>query len=265
MTAGDELPELLNIARRAAVIAGEVIMPIYRENFGVELKADGTPVTEADRRAEEVMREFIERECPGHGILGEEFPEKQGTSSYRWLLDPIDGTKSFVHRVPLFGTLVSLERDEEPVIGVIACHAAGETVYAATGHGAFRAGERIHVSTVDSFEAATVLATSPQGMHLYQPRAFDVLANRARLLRSWGDCYGYLMVACGRAEIMLDPIMNRWDASALFPVIREAGGAITTWDGQSTVGDSVAASNGVLHAELLAVLASDGGPREAAG
>jgi histidinol phosphatase-like enzyme (inositol monophosphatase family) len=256
MTGEAELAEYLRIARRAAVVAGEVIMPLFRSGFGVELKADGTPVTDADRRAEEAMREFLARECPGHAVLGEEFGETPGATNYRWLLDPIDGTKAFVHRVPLFGTLVSLERDEVPIVGVIACHAAGETVSAATGLGAFLGDTPIHVSPVADFDEATVLLTSTRGVLERNAAALDTLHRRARLLRTWGDCYGYLAVATGRAEIMLDPIMNRWDASALYPVILEAGGAITTWTGDAGIGDSVAASNGLLHRELLQILAS---------
>ena len=124
----DELGELLAIARRAATIAGEAIMPLYEAGIVAELKEDRTPVTVADRSAELAMREFLERECPGHGVLGEEFGETLGDGRHRWVLDPIDGTASFIRHVPLFGTLVGLERDGEPVVGVIACHAAGETV-----------------------------------------------------------------------------------------------------------------------------------------
>lgn len=258
MSAGADLADLLAIARRAAELAGEVIMPIYREGFATELKADGTPVTIADRRAEEVMREFIARECPDHAILGEEFGESAGSGRYRWLLDPIDGTKSFVHRVPLFGTLVAVELEETPVVGVIACHAAGETVSAATGLGAWLGGRSISVSAVGRLEDATVLVTSVQGIALHHPGAFRALTERANLLRTWGDCYGYLLVASGRADVMLDPIMNRWDASALYPVIREAGGSITTWSGDTGVGDSVAASNGLFHSELLRLLGLEG-------
>jgi histidinol phosphatase-like enzyme (inositol monophosphatase family) len=264
VSADAELGELLEIARRAAVIAGDVIMPLYRSGFGVELKADGTPVTEADRRAEEAIREFLGRECPGHAIIGEEYGETPGSGPYRWLLDPIDGTKSFVHHVPLFGTLISLERDEVPVVGVIACHAAGETASAAAGHGAFLNGDRIRVSEVANMEEATVLLTTVQGMQRYHGAALEQIHRRAKLVRTWGDCYGYLMVAAGRAEVMLDPIMNRWDASALYPIIREAGGTITTWSGGSEVGDSVAASNGLLHAAVLALLSS-GSTRATAG
>ncbi len=130
-----ELKDLLEIARRAALVAGEVIMPLYNAGTSVELKSDNTPVTIADKNAELAIREFLLRECPSHGVLGEEFPETPGDGRHRWILDPIDGTKSFIHHVPLFGTLIALERDGVPLVGVIACHAVGETASGATGVG----------------------------------------------------------------------------------------------------------------------------------
>jgi histidinol phosphatase-like enzyme (inositol monophosphatase family) len=250
-----ELAELLTVARRAAALAGEVIMPVFHGSFSVETKADRTPVTIADRRAEEVVRTFLEKECPGHGILGEEFGEQQGDGRHRWILDPIDGTKSFIHRVPLFGTLVALERDGQPVIGIIACHAAGETIWAAKGGGAFLNGEQVRVSATASLGDATVLMTSFQGMPRYHARAFDRLTEQADLLRTWGDCYGYLMVASGRADVMLDPVMSLWDVAALKPVLNEAGGKLTTWQGDEALGDSAVATNGVLHPAVLEAIA----------
>jgi histidinol-phosphatase len=252
---GDDLQEFLAIARHAAVIAGEVIMPLYESDLSIELKADRTPVTAADRGAEEAIRHFLERECAGHGILGEEFGETPGTGRYRWVLDPIDGTKSFIHHVPLFGTLIALEEDGVPVVGVIACHATGETASAARGTGAWLNGRQIHVSQTASLADATVSTTSYSRLSTTHPRAYERLTGCAGLLRAWGDCYGYLMVAAGRADVMLDPEMSIWDAAALYPVITEAGGRLTTWEGKDVVGNSVAASNGLLHDELLAILA----------
>ncbi len=246
-----ELADLLAIARRAAAIAGEVIMPLYDQGVTVELKADRTPVTAADRGAEEAIRTFLARECPAHGILGEEFGETPGDGRHRWILDPIDGTKSFIHHVPLFGTLVALERDGEPVIGVIACHAVGETAYAARGLGAFMNGHPARVSTTSSLADATVLMTSFKRMPRHHARAFTNLTERAGLMRTWGDCYGYLMVATGRADAMLDPVMSIWDVAALSPVLSEAGGRLTTWDGSRAIGDSAVATNGTLHGAIL--------------
>lgn len=250
-----DLSELLGVARRAAALAGEAIMPLFGEGVAAELKADGTPVTVADRRAEEVMRAFLGRETPGFGILGEEFGEIPGDGLYRWVLDPIDGTKSFVHRVPLFGTLVALEREGQPVAGVIACHAAGETIWAAHGEGAWLNGRRVHVSRTTSFEEATVLATSPARLYQRSRRGFERFAG-AKLFRAWGDCYGYLLVASGRADVMVDPEMNVWDLAALYPVVEEAGGRITAWDGEPGPGTDSVASNGLLHEGVLAALAT---------
>lgn len=252
-----ELAELLGIARRAAEIARAVIMPLYESGTSVELKEDRTPVTAADRGAEEAMRAFLQRECPTHGVLGEEFGETPGDGRHRWILDPIDGTKSFIHHVPLFGTLVALERDRTPVVGVIACHAAGETAYAAQGLGAFLNGKPAHVSPTAELSAATVSMTSYSQMSRLYPAGFRSLVDGCGLARAWGDCYGYLMVASGRADVMLDPEMSIWDAAALYPVITEAGGRMTTWEGEDRVGGSVIATNGLLHEAVLAALQAE--------
>lgn len=226
-------------------------MPVYRSEFSVETKADRTPVTVADRRAEEAVRRFLQAECPGHGILGEEFGETPGDGRHRWVLDPIDGTKSFIHRVPLFGTLIALERDGVPVVGVIACHAAGETAWGATGLGAYLNGERVRVSETASLAEATVNTTSYSRLAKDHPEGFGRLVASGALLRTWGDCYGYLLVASGRADAMLDPEMNLWDVAALYPIISEAGGRITCWDGSPGPGGSSIATNGVLHESVL--------------
>ena len=237
----------------------DVIMPLYESGTSVELKEDRTPVTAADRGAEEAIREFLLRECPGHGVLGEEFGETFGDGRHRWILDPIDGTKSFIHHVPLFGTLIALERDGIPVVGVIACHAVGETAYAAQGLGAFLNGEPTVVSQTAELAAATISMTSYSSMSRLYPASFRTLVDGCGLARAWGDCYGYLMVASGRADVMLDPEMSIWDAAALYPVITEAGGRMTTWAGEDRVGDSVVASNGLLHEAVLTALRADSG------
>ena len=249
-----ELANLLEIARRAAIVAGEVIMPLYNAGTVVELKSDRTPVTLADRNAELAIREFLARECPGHGVLGEEFGETPGDGRHRWILDPIDGTKSFIHHVPLFGTLVALERDGLPVAGVIACHAVGETASGAIGLGAFLNGEPCHVSDTAKLAEATVSMTSITRMVQGRSKGIARLAASCGLARAWGDCYGYLMVAAGRADVMIDPIMNLWDAAALYPIITEAGGGFSQWDGAPGIGDSVVATNGLLHDAVIEAL-----------
>ena len=250
-----ELANLLEIARRAAVLAGEVIMPLYNAGTSVELKADRTPVTIADKNAELAIREFLARECPGHGILGEEFGETPGDGRNRWILDPIDGTKSFIHHVPLFGTLIALERDGVPVVGVIACHAVAETVSAAEGLGTQLNGQPCYVSKTSDLKDATISMTSVSRMLKGQSEGVARLAASCGLARAWGDCYGYMMVATGRADVMIDPIVNLWDAAALFPVITEAGGRFSSWDGTPGVGDSAVATNGLLHDAVVHALA----------
>jgi histidinol phosphatase-like enzyme (inositol monophosphatase family) len=249
-----ELGELLAIARRAADVARDVIMPLYESALTVELKADRTPVTAADKGAEEAIRAFLARECPTHGVLGEEFGETAGDGRHRWILDPIDGTKSFIHHVPLWGTLVALERDGVPVAGVIACHAAGETASGAVGEGAWLNGEAMRVSQVGTLAEATVSTTSFSRLLSDHPRVLSALSGSVGLFRAWGDCYGYLMVAAGRADVMIDPEMNIWDAAALYPIIGEAGGRITRWDGTAYPDGSAVATNGALHEAMLDVL-----------
>lgn len=253
-----QLDELTGLARRAAALAGEIVMPLFEQRLTVELKADGTPVTEADRRAEEAMRELFARETPAFGVLGEEYGETPGEGRYRWVIDPIDGTKSYIHHVPLFGTLVALERDGEPVVGVVACHAVGETAWASRGGGAFLNGEPTRVSETPSLAEATVLTTSSVSLHRRSPQGFARLGNEARLLRSWGDCYGYLAVVAGRAEAMIDPVVNPWDIAPFAVLLEEAGGRLTTWAGVDGAGEDAVATNGRIHEALLDVLTGEG-------
>lgn len=254
-----ELAELLGIARRAAALAGDIVMPLYERALTVELKADGTPVTVADRRAEEAMRALFARETPAFGVLGEELGETPGDGDARWIVDPIDGTKSFIHRVPLFGTLVALERGGAPVLGVVACHAAGETAWAARGGGAFLNGERARVSAVASLADATVLTTSPASLRRRAPDGFARLAREAGLLRSWGDCFGYLMVVAGRAEAMIDPVVNPWDIAPFVVLVEEAGGRLTDWTGRAGAGGDAIAGNAPVHGAVLDALAGRDG------
>lgn len=247
-----ELREFLGIALRAAEVARDVIMPIYRDGFAVDIKSDGSPVTAADRGAEEALRAFLLRECPGHGVLGEEYGDTPGSGPYRWILDPIDGTKAFVRRVPLWGSLIALEYEGRPVVGVIACHAAGEVAAAAEGLGCTLNGQPAHVSDVAGLGEALVSTSSITALGA----KVDLRAGAIGRVRTWGDCYGYLMVAAGRADVMLDPEMNHWDIAALVPVIREAGGTITGWHGEPEPRDSTVASNGLLHGEVLRILAA---------
>jgi histidinol phosphatase-like enzyme (inositol monophosphatase family) len=250
------------LAIQAAREAGGIVMEHFRRSdLEVQRKADDSPVTVADRGAEEHLRRRIAEGFPEDGILGEEFPERPGTSGYRWILDPIDGTKSFIHGVPLFGTMVAVEYDGRSVLGVIRIPALDEGVYAAEGQGAWyevqgSAPRPARVSSCPRLGEGLFLTSEVANFTATQRRdVYDRLEATARLSRSWGDCFGYLMVATGRAELMVDPIMNLWDAAAVQPIIEEAGGTFTDWQGRRTIysGQGIA-TNGLILDEVLAIV-----------
>ena len=237
-----ELKQRLKFALVAARRASELILPYYNNpDLTVELKGDESPVTAADRGAEELLRDLIGQSYPDDGILGEEFGEKPGGSAFRWILDPIDGTVSFVHGVPLFGTLMGMEHDGEPVLGVCRMPALDETVYAASGCGAWwqsgsDAPREARVTTTDRLDQALFSYTAIELFDEFDCRpAFDALAASVASTRAWGDCYGHILVATGRADLMVDPVMNIWDAAPLLPILREAGGAFLDWTGAETI------------------------------
>ncbi len=245
-----------------AQLSGDFIRPYFRsDHLSIELKQDRTIVTEADRGAEKLMREAIERRFPEHGILGEEYGPKNADAEYVWVLDPIDGTVSFAHGVPLFGTLIALSRRGQPVLGVIHQPILGELLIG-DGTTTTLNGRPVHTRAIENLEEATVLCTDLKHVAMHQDAGrFQALIERTKLPRGWGDCYGYLLLASGRADVMCDPIMNPWDIAALVPVVRGAGGVITSWEGGEPVNAKaiIAAATPNLHAEVLGVL---NGPRE---
>lgn len=262
MPSRSDLEPRLALAVEAAKEAGHITLKYFRrDDLDIELKCDDTPVTAADRLAEEHLRRRIAAAFPNDGIFGEELAEQPGTSGFRWILDPIDGTKSFIHGVPLYSTLIGVECDGRSVLGVIRIPALDEVVYAAHGLGAWHtrndeSPKPAHVSQQRSlskslFLTSEVLSFDKSGRHV----VFDRLQNAARLTRTWGDGYGYLMVATGRADLMVDPIMALWDAAALLPILEEAGGTFTDWRGNPTyqAGEGVA-TNALLLEEVLALL-----------
>ncbi len=255
-----ELAPRYELARAVAREAGKLTLNYFQsDSLAVELKPDRSPVTVADRAAEQLLRKRIGEQFPDDAILGEEFPENSGTSGYRWILDPIDGTKSFIHGVPLYGTLVGIEHQQRSVIGVIYVPALEECLHAATGQGAWFERKQspprpAQVSSRETLCEGLLCASDTRFPNPSRQAAYGRLQQAARVSRTWGDCYGYLLVATGRAEVMVDPIMNVWDAAAIQPIILEAGGTFTDWQGRETIysGEGIA-TNGKVLAEVLAI------------
>jgi histidinol phosphatase-like enzyme (inositol monophosphatase family) len=239
---------MLDLALAAAREAGEIALRHFRQGVTVEIKADHSPVTAADREAEACLRRRIEERYPQHAILGEEFGAVREGAPNRWLLDPIDGTASFIRGSPLWGVMVAVELEGEPQVGVLHFPALAETVWARRDGGAWWNGRRAHVSAIAQLADATLLYTDPRGFALAQREvAFERLRRVTGFERTWGDCYGHALVATGRAEIMLDPILHEWDAAALLPILEEAGGVFTDWSGtRTTRGSSGISTNAAL-------------------
>ncbi len=251
------LDELLDLALSAAREAGEVTLRYFQKNPAVEIKADLSPVTIADRESERVLRQRIEQRFPDHGILGEEFGAVRESATYRWMLDPIDGTASFIQGIPLYGVMVGLEHAGEPSLGVVHFPALGETVWARRGGRAWWNGRRATVSKIAGLEDAALLTTDVKTFAAVGlDAAYQRLGAAVKLERTWGDCYGHVLVATGRAEIMLDPILDQWDACALLPILEEAGGRFTDRRGARTIrGGSAISTNGLLHDAVMRLIA----------
>jgi histidinol phosphatase-like enzyme (inositol monophosphatase family) len=257
--ANENITELLDLALSAAREAGDITLQYFKRDLAVQIKADGSPVTIADRNSEEYLRDRIESRFPDHTILGEEFGESRPGAVYRWLLDPIDGTLSFVRGVGLYGVMIGVERAGEPILGVVHFPALGETVWAARGHGSWWNGERCQVSKVASLKDAMFLYTDSR---LFEsaghPETLHSLRAHTRLERTWGDCYGHMLVATGRADVMVDPLLNEWDACPLLVILEEAGGRFFDWQGRRSVrGGSGISTNGLLCEEVVRILAGN--------
>jgi len=252
------LRDLLNVAVDAAYLAGRRTLAYFNAGVAVESKTDSTPVTVADREAERVIRERISRHFPSHSVLGEEHGATAGADAdYRWYVDPIDGTKSFIHGVPMYGVLVAVERRGRPVVGVAYLPATDEMVAAAEGMGCTWNGRVARVSAAARLEDAT-MNTSTITASLDRSDAYENLIHRVKLNRGWGDAYGYVLVATGRAEIMLDPVINPWDIAPMPVILREAGGRFTNWKGEESIqGPDGVATNGLLHEQVLAILRAE--------
>jgi histidinol phosphatase-like enzyme (inositol monophosphatase family) len=249
----NELKALLDFAVRLAREAGDITQRHFKGSVAAEKKADNSFVTIADRAAERFLRASIEQSFPDDGILGEEEAEKIGTTQRRWIIDPVDGTYSFVHEVPLYAVLIGLEIEGESVLGAVNLPALNELVYAARGLGCFLNGATARVSATRSLSEALLLATDfgTAAQYGFGPAA-EKLQRQVSARRTWGDAYGHVLVATGRADIMLDPVMNVWDCAALLPVLEEAGGTFTDWRGERTIrGGNAISTNGLLFDDVM--------------
>jgi histidinol-phosphatase len=236
--------------------AGQVALRYFDSALNVEWKSDESPVTVADRETETYLRSVLKAAFPGDGFLGEEHGEEPGSTGYRWIIDPIDGTRSFVRGIPLWGTLVGLEYKGEQIAGVIDAPALGQTWRALRGEGAFRNDRPIHVSDEVDLKRALVFYSGlnwfiQAGAH----EAFLELVRRADRLRGFGDFYGFMLVAQGSGELMVEHGVHAWDVAAIIPIVAEAGGRFTDWDARLDIyRPDCLASNGRLHDVTLRIL-----------
>ncbi len=249
------LEPFLQFALDAAWQAGRITLGYFQTRLTPDKKADNTPVTVADRTAEQKLRELISRYWPEHGIIGEEFGQSRGSANLTWIIDPIDGTKSFVQGVPLYGVLIALTDGQSPLVGVAHFPALNETVYAARGHGCFWNGRRAHVSTVSDIKQAVLLASEGDMSNSIRAVEWQRLIKTTYIQRTWGDSYGYALVATGRAEIMVDAVMHIWDCAPFPVILEEAGGTFTDWKGTPSIdaGESIA-TNGLLFESVMALV-----------
>ena len=259
-TVSDRLDFALQMSDEAA----RLILKYFRaDGLLVESKSDDSPVTVADRGAEQLMRERLATTFPDDAVLGEEFPNVPGRSGYRWIIDPIDGTKAFIHGIPLFGTLIGIEFDGRMVAGVCRLPALDEVVFASEGDGCWwqigaAAAKRTRVTNVSTLAESRLMFTEPT--HWTTTGRFDAitgLMNQTKIARGWGDCCGHVLVATGRAEIAVDPLMSPWDIAALIPILREAGGHCTDWKGaETTTGGDGVSTNAALHETVIRQLSA---------
>lgn len=245
--------EELQLALDMVTEAGKLILPYFQTSLQVISKADQSPVTIADQKSEELLRNLMQKHTPSYGIIGEEFGTQAGSEDRQWVVDPIDGTKAFIHGVPLFGTLLALLEKGKPVLGVVALPALGHVLAASLGNGATLDGKPCHVSTVNKIEEALILDGSGTTMErLGYGNAWATLRSKAKLHRGWGDCYGHLLVATGRAEVMADPIVSIWDVAPFGIILPEAGGKFSAFSGNDSINEqSGISSNGIFHDEIV--------------
>ena len=251
----ENLAEFKKFAHYLAIKSSEVIKTYFRSKLIVENKEDNSPVTIADRKAEEVMRTLIMKKYPEHGILGEEFGNHNEQADYKWILDPIDGTKSFICGALTFGTLICLMKKDEPIIGVINHPIIDEYLIGDNSTTTIN-GKPTSIRKCDKLSAAVLLSADHLAIGKFQNlKRFEKLAEKVKLYRNLGDCYGYYLLATGFADIMIDPIMSPWDKLPLIPIIKGAGGIITDYNGNDPVkGDSIIAASKGIHLQVIDIL-----------
>ncbi len=227
----DALTAYAAFAEQLAAAAGAAIRPHFRAALTIDTKADSSPVTIADRQAEQVMRELIEARYPDHGIIGEEFGARRADAELVWVLDPIDGTKSFISGVPLFGVLIALTHRGRPVVGVIDQPISGERWTGISGRPTLLNGKPVRVRPCPALDDAVLFTTSPDMFQGDEARRYAALQARVRLTRYSADCYAYALLATGCLDLVVESSLKPYDYAALIPVIEGAGGLITDWAG----------------------------------
>lgn len=244
--------EHLKFAKHLAAMSGEVIKKYFRTKISIDQKEDDSPVTIADKKAEEIMREAILKEYPDHGIIGEEFGIHKVSAEYKWVIDPIDGTKSFICGSVSFGTLIALLKNEKPIIGVFNQPILNEFLFG-DNDVALLNEQKVTVRNCDNLSDAVLLTTDHLNIEKYQDaKKFDSLIRKVKIYRGWGDCYGYYLLSTGFADIMIDPIMSVWDIAAIVPIVKGAGGIITDYHGNDPLkGNSIIAASPHIHSDVI--------------
>lgn len=253
----EDLTKIFSILNEINLQAGAIVRRYYGAPIEVERKADQSPVTEADREVERFIRGALAKHFPSHGLYGEEYGECEGSSAYRWIIDPIDGTRSFLLRTPLFGTLIALEHERKPVLGSIYLPIQNQLMIGSRQSGTFLNGKRCFVSRTTKLSEAKLMITDPSVLvGETADAAIRRLCERVEITRGFGDCFGYFLVASGAADVMIDPVLEYYDVAALGPIVEGAGGRLTSLTGGDVLDErSAVATNGLLHEEVLEVLA----------
>jgi histidinol phosphatase-like enzyme (inositol monophosphatase family) len=250
-----DLDEIIKFCRRLLVISGKIISSHYRKDLKVEDKHDHSPVTIADKNAEKSMRHLIRKRYPEDGILGEEFGHFQAEADYQWVLDPIDGTKTYICGVPLFGTLIALLYKSKPIVGVMHLPILKEQLIG-TPSQTFLNNKKVEMRECPKMSDAVLLTTDHLQISQFQDgKKFEQLIKKVKLYRTWGDCFGYYLLASGFADIMVDPVMKLWDSAAIIPIIQGAGGIVSDYQGNDLVkGNSLIAAHPSLHEQIVSLL-----------